>query len=112
MNVPERRGPLFPFDSPSRFCQAAFLMRGLTVGRTLLRRQLSILILLKVWLLTLPIFAGTTNSPAPKPLPSGFLNTRGCQIVGPDGGAVRIASVGLTGMNVVGGRLELVGPFK
>jgi hypothetical protein len=45
-------------------------------------------------------------------LPAGFLSARGSQIVGPDGAAVRIASVGLTGMNVVGGRLQLAGPFK
>lgn len=31
--------------------------------------------------------------------------------MGADGTPVRIASVGLTGMNVVGGRLELAGPF-
>ena len=45
-------------------------------------------------------------------LPAGFLSARGSQIVGPDGTPVRIASVGLTGMNVVGGRLQLAGPFK
>jgi len=45
-------------------------------------------------------------------LPAGFLSARGNQIVGPDGKPVRIASVGLTGMNVVGGRLQLAGPFK
>ena len=45
-------------------------------------------------------------------LPTGFLSARGSQIVGPDGTPVRIASVGLTGMNVVGGRLQLAGPFK
>jgi hypothetical protein len=45
-------------------------------------------------------------------LPSGFLCARGSHIVGPDGSPVRIASVGLTGMNVVGGRLQLAGPFK
>ncbi len=45
-------------------------------------------------------------------LPAGFLSTRGSQIIGFDGIPVRIASVGLTGMNVVGGRLQLAGPFK
>jgi hypothetical protein len=39
---------------------------------------------------------------------SGFLSARGSQIVGTDGIPVRIASVGLTGMNVVGGRLQLL----
>lgn len=45
-------------------------------------------------------------------LPAGFLSTRGSQIVGSDGVPVRIASVGVSGMNVVGGRLQLEGPFK
>jgi hypothetical protein len=45
-------------------------------------------------------------------LPAGFLSARGSQIVGPDGTPVRIASVGLTGMNVIGGRLQLAGQFK
>lgn len=45
-------------------------------------------------------------------LPAGFLRRRGSQIVGPDGVPVRVASVGLTGMNVVGGRLQLAGTFK
>ena len=44
-------------------------------------------------------------------LPAGFLSARGSQIVGANGNPVRIASVGLTGMNVVGGRLQLQGPF-
>ncbi len=44
-------------------------------------------------------------------LPAGFLSARGSQIVGSDGAPVRIASVGLTGMNVIGGRLQLAGPF-
>ena len=48
---------------------------------------------------------------APALLPAGFLHVRGSQIVGPDGVPVRIASVGTPGLNVVGGRLELVGPF-
>ncbi len=52
------------------------------------------------------------QTPAPALLPSGFLSTRGGQIVGPDSRPVRIASVGLTGMNVIGGRLQLAGPFK
>lgn len=55
---------------------------------------------------------GSTNNSAPGLLPSGFLSVNGAQIIGPADGPVRIASVGLTGMNVVGGRLELVGPFK
>ena len=45
-------------------------------------------------------------------LPAGFLSARGSQIVGPNGAPARIASVGLTGMNVVGGRLQLAGPFQ
>jgi hypothetical protein len=45
-------------------------------------------------------------------LPDGFLSTRGSQITGSDGVPVRIASVGFTGMNVVGGRLQLAGPFQ
>ena len=49
---------------------------------------------------------------APALLPSGFLSVYGSRIVGPGGNAVRIASVGLTGMNVIGGRLQLEGPFK
>jgi len=48
---------------------------------------------------------------APALLPTGFLHARGSQIVGPDGVPVRIASVGAPGLNVVGGRMELVGPF-
>jgi hypothetical protein len=44
-------------------------------------------------------------------LPKGFLSVRGSQIVGGDGVPVRIASVGLNGMNVVGGRVQLAGPF-
>jgi hypothetical protein len=56
-------------------------------------------------------YAGAASS-APALLPAGYLSTHGSQIVGPDGKPVRIASVGVTGMNVVGGRLELVGPFK
>ncbi|HVV70245.1 MAG TPA: cellulase family glycosylhydrolase, partial [Verrucomicrobiae bacterium] len=49
---------------------------------------------------------------AGEPLPAGFLNSRGSQIVGADGRPVRIAGVGLTGLNVVGGRLQLAGPFS
>ncbi|MGA2246014.1 MAG: cellulase family glycosylhydrolase [Verrucomicrobiota bacterium] len=45
-------------------------------------------------------------------LPAGFLSTRGSQIIGSEGSPIRIASVGLTGMNVVGGRLQLEGPFE
>ena len=48
----------------------------------------------------------------PTMLPDGFLHVRGSQIVGKDDIPVRIACVGLTGMNVVGGRLQLAGPFK
>ncbi len=62
-----------------------------------------------------PRFAAKTKAANEAPgalLPAGFLGTRGSQIVGPDGTPVRIASVGLTGMNVVGGRLQLAGPFK
>ncbi len=55
---------------------------------------------------------GSGNDPAPALLPSGFLSVRGSQIVGPDGASVRIASIGLTGMNVTGGRLQLEGPFE
>jgi aryl-phospho-beta-D-glucosidase BglC (GH1 family) len=55
---------------------------------------------------------GSAGSSAPALLPAGFLSVKGAQIVGPDEAPVRIASVGLTGMNVVGGRLQLVGPFK
>ena len=58
--------------------------------------------------------AGASTLPADSAglLPVGYLSARGSQIVGPDGTPVRIASVGLTGMNVVGGRLQLAGPFK
>jgi len=45
-------------------------------------------------------------------LPVGYLNARGCQIVASNGVPARIVCVGITGMNVVGGRLELEGPFK
>ena len=63
--------------------------------------------------LSLPVSFGASPEPSsPALLPSGFLSVRGSQIVGPDGNSVRIASVGLTGMNVIGGRLELEGPFK
>ena len=44
-------------------------------------------------------------------LPGGFLSVRGSQIIGADGDPVRIACVGVSGLNVIGGRLELVGPF-
>jgi aryl-phospho-beta-D-glucosidase BglC (GH1 family) len=56
--------------------------------------------------------SAATHSSAPALLPSGFLSVKGAQMVSPDGDPVRIASVGVTGMNVVGGRLQLVGPFK
>jgi endoglucanase len=55
---------------------------------------------------------GSAETAAPALLPSGFLSVHGSRIVGPDGNSVRIASVGLTGMNVIGGRLQLEGPFK
>jgi len=45
-------------------------------------------------------------------LPAGFPHTRGSQIVGPDGVPVRIMSVGVAGLDIVSGRLELVGPFQ
>ncbi|HET6386564.1 MAG TPA: cellulase family glycosylhydrolase [Armatimonadota bacterium] len=55
-----------------------------------------------------------SGADAAKPLmlPAGFLSVRGSQIVGPDRAPVRIACVGVSGMNVVGGRLNLAGPFK
>src|SRR5208282_6046439 len=63
--------------------------------------------------LSTPQDAGASaETAAPALLPSGFLSVQGSQIVGPDGSSVRIASVGLTGMNVIGGRLQLEGPFK
>ena len=58
--------------------------------------------------------ASLTNfavSARPVLLPAGFLSVRGSQIVGHDGHPVRLASVGLNGMNVVGGRVQLAGPF-
>lgn len=55
---------------------------------------------------------GASQASLPALLPSGFLSAQGSQLVGPDGKSVRIASVGLTGMNVIGGRLELAGSFK
>lgn len=45
-------------------------------------------------------------------LPSGYLSTRGSQIVGPNGVPVRIACVGGFGTVIVGGRLEYPGPFN
>jgi len=47
----------------------------------------------------------------PALLPAGFLSVRGSQIVGPNGRPVRLASVGVAGLDIVGGRIELVGPF-
>jgi aryl-phospho-beta-D-glucosidase BglC (GH1 family) len=75
---------------------------------------------LLLWFLTLIVLAfvtaqngyGSAETSAPALLPSGFLSVKGAQIIGPDGAPVRIASIGLTGMNVIGGRLELVVPFK
>jgi hypothetical protein len=55
---------------------------------------------------------GDRMDSAPALLPAGFLSVRGSQLVGQDGTPVRIACVGLSGMNVVGGRLGLDGPFK
>lgn len=59
-----------------------------------------------------PAKRDTANETSGALLPAGFLSVRGNQIVGSSGIPVRIASVGLTGMNVVGGRLQLAGPFK
>ena len=67
---------------------------------------------LALWFISLGCRDSATNGAPPAMLPSGFLSVKGPQFVGPDGAPVRIASVGLTGMNVVGGRLGLVGPFK
>jgi len=61
-----------------------------------------------LWLQPTPASA---EEMAPSLLPAGFLSVRGSQIIGADGTSVRIASVGLSGMNVVGGRLGLAGPF-
>lgn len=55
---------------------------------------------------------GATDTDAPSLLPPGFLSVRGSQFIDGDGAAVRIASVGVTGMNIVGGRLQLAGPFQ
>jgi endoglucanase len=65
------------------------------------------------------ILASLTNSTGaasrvsgrPLLLPTGFLRVRGSQIVGRDGRPVRLASVGWNGMDVVGGRVQLAGPF-
>jgi endoglucanase len=57
-------------------------------------------------------FCHLSVAAAPALLPAGFLSARGSQIVGPDGVPVRIASVGLAGLDIVGGRLELAGPFR
>ena len=51
-------------------------------------------------------------SAAPALLPAGFLSVRGSQIVSSRGVPVRITSVGVAGLDIIGGRLELVGPFK
>ena len=63
-------------------------------------------------LLACRVAAARGEGKPPALLPAGFLSTRGSQIVGPDGRPVRIASVGVAGMDIIGGRLELVGPFK
>ena len=55
---------------------------------------------------------GRFAAAAPALLPAGFLSVRGSQIVSRRGVPVRIVSVGVTGMNVVGGRLQLVGPAR
>ena len=63
--------------------------------------------------LTLCLLAlGRLASAAPALLPAGFLSVRGSQIVSSRGVPVRITSVGVAGLDVIGGRLELVGPFK
>jgi aryl-phospho-beta-D-glucosidase BglC (GH1 family) len=48
----------------------------------------------------------------PAMLPAGYLSVKGSQIVDADGSPVRIASVGLNGMDIVGGRLQLSPLFK
>jgi len=67
-----------------------------------------------LWSLILTLIAPGFNKPLradgaaptlPVLLPAGFLSAHGSQLVGPDGSPVRMACVGLTGMNVVGGRL-------
>ncbi|MGH7969080.1 MAG: glycoside hydrolase family 5 protein, partial [Limisphaerales bacterium] len=68
--------------------------------------------LMALWFVSPGHSCGATTGPPPALLPSGFLSVKGAQIVGPDGAPVRLASVGLTGMNVVGGRLQLAGPFQ
>jgi aryl-phospho-beta-D-glucosidase BglC (GH1 family) len=50
---------------------------------------------------------GGAKTNAPALLPAGFLSVRGSQFVAADGQPVRIASVGISGLNVVGGRLNL-----
>jgi endoglucanase len=60
---------------------------------------------------SLSVGASTTSS-APGMLPEGFLSVRGSQIVGSDGAPVRLACVGLNGMDIVGGRLQFAGPFQ
>jgi hypothetical protein len=86
------------------------------IGRRDRRLLWSLILTLIALGINKPLFADGDTAPAtptpPALLPAGFLSAHGSQIVGPDGIPVRIACVGLTGMNVVGGRLELEGPFK
>ena len=74
-------------------------------------RRLPVLAVAALWIAAQAQAALGAGTP-PFLLPAGFLSARGSQIVGPDGVPTRIASVGLTGMNVIGGRLELAGPFR
>lgn len=84
----------------------------LALGSTVYRLLLWFLTLIVLLFFTPKKSYGSVESSAAALLPSGYLSVKGAQIVGPDGNPVRIASVGLTGMNVVHGRLQLVGPFK
>ncbi|MGD0536580.1 MAG: cellulase family glycosylhydrolase [Verrucomicrobiota bacterium] len=103
----------WPRTTPAR-CQAPLGSRLLHQAHPmgLMGLSLSFLIFVGVAIAGPP---GTSTLPADSTgvlLPAGFPSARGSQIVAPDGTPVRIASVGLTGMNVVGGRLQLAGPFK
>ena len=70
------------------------------------------LLLASVCLLACRLASAQPPALAPALLPAGFLHTRGSQIVGPNGVPVRITSVGVAGLDIIGGRLELVGPFQ
>ena len=87
-------------DSLSRVCYDSITMK-----KTLSRSGLFLCLLL---------FLLPTAKAADKAalLPAGYLNVRGNQIVGPDGKAVRIASVGGFGTVIVGGRLEYSGHYS